>query len=412
MITQGSDIMSHFDNFLKIKFNQMSSEFDTEKSVLYEDYYSMFDNNYLRKIFALIHSNLNDLFSFMNSKNNTYGGHYNAAESRELIELIDQVRVLEAKLTGEIRFEIDDYYKEIIISCRKFLSQSGGSAIPEGFPTINIIEEKPIFIKANSVEIKSQNSTSYINIKQIGGGSYAKVFRYQDPEYGINFALKRAKEDLRNDEMERFKNEFDDLKSLDSPFIIKAYTYNEEKNEYTMELADQSLDKFMKYNNNSLSFDSRRALVIQLLNSFNYIHSKGLLHRDISYQNILIKKFEDGTYFIKVSDFGLVKRPESSLTRQGTDIKGAINDYSDLKLVGFENYEIRHETYALAKVIYFILTGRKTNYHREDIEPLRNFTLKAIGDKDNRFNNVNDMKNVLIKDVFPAIRRSKEEIIL
>src|SRR5690625_7940873 len=137
MITQGSDIMSHFDNFLKIKFNQMSSEFDTEKSVLYEDYYSMFDNNYLRKIFALIHSNLNDLFSFMNSKNNTYGGHYNAAESRELIELIDQVRVLEAKLNGEISFEIDAYYKEIIISCSKFLFQIVGSVLQEGFQIIN-----------------------------------------------------------------------------------------------------------------------------------------------------------------------------------------------------------------------------------------------------------------------------------
>ena len=235
---------------------------------------------------------------------------------------------------------------------------------------------------------------------------------YQDPHYGIKFALKRAKENLREDELERFKNEFSDLKNLDSPFIIKAYTYNDEENEYTMELADQTLEKFMKYNNNSLSFDSRRALIIQLLNAFHYIHSKGLLHRDISYQNILIRKFEDGTFFIKVSDFGLVKRSESSLTRQGTEIKGAINDYSDLELVGFENYEIRHETYALAKVMYYIMTGRETNYYKEDIEQLKEFILKAIGNKENRFIDVDDMKSVLLEKVFPAIRRGKEKITL
>ncbi|RST76178.1 protein kinase family protein [Siminovitchia acidinfaciens] len=397
--------MSDLDNFIKIKYNQISSQFNTEKSVLFEHYYTVFNNIYLIKIFATIHSNLNELFFFMNSKNGTYGGHYNAAESRELIDLIDQTRVLKAKLTGSYNFEVDKYYQEIIDLCRTFLSQSGGSKIPEGFPIINLIEEKPIFTKVNGVEIINHNSKTYTEIKQIGGGSYAKVFRYQDPYYGIDFALKRANKDLRADELERFKNEFNDLKVLDSPFIIKAYTYNSEKNEYTMELADQTLERFMRHNNNSLSFDSRRALIIQLLNAFSYIHNKGLLHRDISYQNILVKKFEDGSFLIKVSDFGLVKRPESSLTRQGTEIKGAINDYSNLELVGFENYEIRHETYALAKVIYYILTGRETNYHKEEIEPLKKFILKAIGDMESRFNDIDDLKGALLTEVFPAVRR-------
>ncbi|SFG72702.1 serine/threonine protein kinase [Priestia megaterium] len=405
-----NDVMSELDNFLQIKHTQFSSKYNSEKTVLFKEYYTRFDNAHLIEIFSILHSNLNDLFSFMNSKNGGYGGHYNAYESRVLIDIIEQTRILQTRLTDEYSFEIDQYYMEIINSCKSFLSSSGGSTIPEEFPNIDIIEERPIFTKANSVEIQSPENSNQITLHQIGGGSYAKVFMYHDPHYGTEFAIKRAKDDLRTDELERFKNEFSDLKNLDSPFIIKAYTYNDEKNEYTMELADQTLEKFMRYNNNSLSFASRRVLIIQLLNAFEYIHQQGLLHRDISYQNILIKKFEDGTNFIKVSDFGLVKRPDSSLTRQGTETKGAINDYSDLDIVGFENYEIRHETFVLGKVIYHIFTGKEANYHKEENEQLRKFVLKCIGEKENRFNNVADMKKVLLTEVFPAVRNQLEKV--
>lgn len=398
------------DNFLKIKLTQFINKYDSQKISLFKPYYIHFGHSSLNDIFPILHSNLNDLFDFLNHKNSS-NGHYNAADSRQLLDIIEQIRILQAKLTNKFSFKIDDYYTEIINRCRKFLSSSGGSKIPEGFPHIDIIEERAIFVKTNSVEIENPDNSREITLKYIGGGSYAKVFKYKDPYYKINFAIKRAHANLQQIELERFKNEFNDLKALDSPFIIKAYTYNDEKNEYTMELADKTIHKFIRKHNNTLTFESRRKLIIQLLNAFEYIHNKGILHRDVSYQNILIKKYEDGTYFIKVSDFGLVKRPESNLTRQGTEIKGAINDYSDLERVGFENYEIRHETYAIAKVIYLILTGRETNYHKEAIDPLKNFILKAIGDKENRFYSVGEMRKVLLAEVLPYIRISEKSYV-
>ncbi|WP_330502009.1 protein kinase [Peribacillus frigoritolerans] len=394
------------DNFLKIKLTQFINSHDSQKIDLFKPYYIHFAHSHLIDIFSILHSNLNDLFEFLNFKNGANGGHYNAEDSRQLLDIIEQIRILQAKLTNQYPFKVDEYYMEIINRCKKFLSLRGGSPIPEGFPKIDIIEEKAIFLKINSTEIENPDNSRKMALDLIGGGSYANVFRYKDPHYKMKFAIKRALDNLREDELERFRNEFNDLKQLDSPFIIKAYTYNEEKNEYTMEFADHTIHKFIRNNNSSLTFESRRKLIIQLLNAFEYIHSKGLLHRDVSYQNILIKKYEDGNYFIKVSDFGLVKRPESNLTKQGTEIKGAINDYSDLDRVGFENYEKRHETYAISKVIYFILTGRETNYHKERNEPLKNFILKAIGDKENRFNSVAEIREVLKKDVFPYIRNA------
>jgi eukaryotic-like serine/threonine-protein kinase len=397
--------MSDLLNYIKLMHTSYSEEFRNDKKILYANYYSQFDNSYLVDIFALFHSSLNDLFSFMNVKRRS-GGHYNAAESRVLISLIEEIKIFKAKLSNEYSFDIDDYYMSVMNSCKKFLTPSGGSTIPTEFEVINIIEDKPIFTRANNIEIQSVERKRSIHINQIGGGSYAKVFKYKDPHYNTEFAIKRALDSLREDELVRFRNEYNDMKKFDSPFIIKAYTYNEEMNEYTMELADQTLEKFMKYNNANLSLQQRRNLVLQLLHAFEYIHNQGLLHRDISYQNILIKKFEDGHTMIKVSDFGLVKRPESSLTRAGTEPKGAINDYSDLDLIGFENYEIKHETYALGKVIYLLLTGKENNYHREENEELRKFILKAIGEKTNRFNSVPEMKRFLLSVVFPSLMKS------
>jgi eukaryotic-like serine/threonine-protein kinase len=392
------------DPHLKIKYNQYFSKYPKEKAILYRDFYKQqYDNEYLIGIFSLFHSNLNDLFTFMNSKSRGYGGHFNAEESRRLIDIIEQIRILEKTLKDKNSFEVDKYYLDVITLCKTFLTPNYGSEIPEDFSTIEIIENRAVFTRPESTTIKSVNQSHIISMHQIGGGSYGTVFRYTDPHYGNDYAIKRAKNNLEADELERFKNEYYDLKSLDSPFIIKGYNYNSAKNEYTLELADQTLEKYMRYNNNILTLEKRKNLIHQLLHAFDYIHKKGILHRDISYQNILIKKHDDGYVTIKVSDFGLVKRPESSLTRDGTKTKGAINDYSYLDVVGFKNYEVRHETYALAKVIYYVLTGKQNNYSQEENPTLRKFIMKAIGNKEDRFTSVSEMKKVLFAEVIPSM---------
>lgn len=396
-------MIANLNAFLSLKVNQISTRYSIEKAVLYRSFYYDVSNGDLKDIFAILHSQLNDLFSFMNDRNNPgFGGHFNAEPSRELLDIYEQIRLIQATLKDEFPFDIDAGYAETLKTCRGFLSKYGGSRIPVNFPIINIVEGKPIFSLANSTAVQGPTGNSSVKLQLIGEGSYAKVFKYKDPNYGSYFAIKRAKDYLRPDELVRFKNEYIDLKALDSPFIIKAYQYNQEKDEYTMEYADFTLEKFIFTRNSSLPFNERKSMIIQMLKAFEYIHAQDLLHRDISYHNILVKCFDDGTNMVKVSDFGLVKRPESALTRQGTDVKGAINDYSDLDAVGFENYEMRHETYAIAKVIYYILTGRQSGYNRENNAELKNFLLKAISsNKEDRFTSVKEMREELSRKVFP-----------
>ncbi|WP_081987030.1 protein kinase domain-containing protein [Planococcus sp. CAU13] len=344
----------------------------------------------------------------MNHKNSPgRGGHYNANESRELIDLLKETRIILVTLEREPfedTYQIDHAYQEIIDKCSTFLSSSGGSTIPEEFPIIETIDYRPIFVPASSISIPSQEKVVNARLKLIGGGSYAQVFHYKDPNYGLDFAIKRARPELSEEELKRFEIEFEQLSKLDSPYIIKVHKYDKNKNEYTMEFADQTLEEYMKFENQNLSLNKRKSLVGQVLKAFSYIHEKGLLHRDISYRNILLKHFDDQSSIIKISDFGLVKITESQLTRQGTDIKGALNDYSDLSRIGFGNYSIEHETFVLAKVVYFILTGKQSNYPKEKNEALKNFVLKAISsDKKERFQSVQELYKTLVEKVYPTL---------
>lgn len=72
---------------------------------------------------------------------------------------------------------------------------------------------------------------------------------------------------------------------------------------------------------------------MQIFKGFSYIYSKGYLHRDISFTNVLLQHYENDLTIVKISDFGLVKMKQSDLTSFGSEINGSLND-SNLQIVG------------------------------------------------------------------------------
>ena len=222
--------------------------------------------------------------------------------------------------------------------------------------------------------IKKKND-KVINLNMIGQGSYANVYYYKDPDYDKKIVLKRAKKDLTTEEIERFKREFNQLKVLNSPYVVEVYSYNEEENEYTMEFMENTLLDYIQKNNNKLTFQTRVNLVSQFLRALQYIHSKDLLHRDISYTNVLIKEY-DSTLILKLSDFGLVKIVNSDLTRTDESIKGSLHD-PNLEVVGYSNYKVEHEIYSTMFIIHYIMTGKRDFSKCEDTE-LKKLLLKGI----------------------------------
>jgi serine/threonine protein kinase len=83
---------------------------------------------------------------------------------------------------------------------------------------------------------------------------------------------------------------------------------------------------------------------------------KGILHRDLSHNNVLVKIHDEGAVTVKLSDFGLHKTQSSNLTQTGTAMKGTI---IDPMLTGFKSYSLINEIYSVGRVVSYIFTGRQ-----------------------------------------------------
>lgn len=382
------------ENFLTIQYNKIVTEgVDT---TAYAFLYTDFANEQLRIVFSVLHGNIISLFKCMNQRLPTRENeaHFWADPSRKLLETINNTLKLYERLKGsELEFSIEEEYYKIFIFCMGFLKASCGSPIPAYTNEIEIYETIAIFVPKDVVEIKRETNIFPFNLKLIGEGSYAKVFKYYDDFYNRKYVLKRAKPDLTTKELARFKREFEEMKEFSSPYIVEVYNFDELKHQYVMEFMDTTLYKYIQAENSKFTISQRKYLINQILRAFQYIHLKDRLHRDISPNNILIKKYDDATV-IKVSDFGLVKTPSSELTSTNTDFKGWFNDPA-LRIEGFYNYTLLHETYALTLIIYFVLTG-KTSIANIKNEQIRTFVDKGTNaDKTKRFQNIDEIMKAI-----------------
>ena len=345
----------NIENYIESQMKELG-EYTNEE---YLDLYSSVSHPKLRIILSTLHARFISTFRVMNERLPTgeYEAHFWADPSRELIACIEMVEGLQSALKqSRFSFSVEEYYQSLIEKCNTFLRRSGGSSIPPGMKKIELYYTIPIFIPNNKLTISRKESTQAFDLKLIGEGSYAQVFKYKDEYYNTCFVLKRAKKGLNEKEFERFRREYEQMRDLNSPYIVKVFCYNDISKEYIMEYMDYSLYDYIQKNNSKLSNSQRKAISAQIIKAFGYITSKKLLHRDINPKNVLLKEYDD-VIVVKVSDFGLVKIPISGLTAVNTEFKGYFNDPA-LVVEGFDSYNAVHETYALTRLLYYVMTGK------------------------------------------------------
>ena len=368
-------------SFLKnvVEDLKKNEKFSTKYVEMYE-----FDDGNLNLICSSFQNWVNNIFRYMNSQ--LQSRHFRADDSREFISLGNKIDAFISNLHNQ-KIELQKEYKDKIAEINVFICKSGGTSIPDTFSKINIIETEPIFYFEETIIKKDKK----IKLKIIGEGAYAKVYKYYDEDYEEWFAVKKLKgEDSK--EIERFRREFSTMEKLNSPFIVKVYKYLESENKYIMEYLDTTLFDYIQKTKPNM--EKIKQIIRQILGCFLYLSQNDILHRDISPYNILIKKY-DNNVLIKVSDFGLVKTEESFLTSTNTDIKGSLND-PQLRVVGFKNYEIRHETYALSQLITFLLTGKR-NFSNIKNKKIKAFIEKGMSDLENRFQNMEEFSTEVKK---------------
>ena len=375
-------------NHIESKFRDFNNNLSSEFEELYEN----IDNEKLRVVFSTIHNDIICTFKAMNERlpTTTSTAHFWAEPSRILLKAIEGAESLQRGLrNSKYNFNFDDYYQSVMNQCKGFLQKTGGSIIPLHMNKIDLYYTLPIFILSDSVVVKNSTSSNRFLLNMVGEGSYAHVFKYKDEFYQKNFILKRAKKDLNRKEVERFYREFEIMSQLNSPYVVEVYRYDKDKNEYVMENMDCSLSDYIEKYNSVLDMRERKNIGGQILKAFSYLQSKNIFHRDISPTNVLIKKYEH-ILVVKISDFGLVKIPDSNLTSMDTNFKGCFND-PVLMHEGFDNYELSHEIYALTHLLLYVITGKR-NIDKIQENKFKNFASIGMNpEKSKRFSTIDEI---------------------
>ncbi|MDR2565254.1 MAG: protein kinase family protein [Bifidobacteriaceae bacterium] len=315
----------------------------------------LYDDRDFGHMFSVLHQCLNQHFEGINDRAKTTH-HYWADNSREMLALIDELEQdLRDLNRAGIEVELDQSYRKALERCQPWLSWSGGSTVPDDFELIDVVRFEPVLLRTDST-VTLKKAATPARLTLVGEGSYATVYSFVDPDYGIKFAVKRAKRDLSERDLHRFKQEFEVMRGLSFPYIVEVYGYDEARDEYRMEFCDETLRAYVARRNNSLSFSSRKRIALQFLYGINYLHGEGLLHRDISLQNVLLKVYAKGAVLVKLSDFGLVKDRASEFTRTDSEMRGTIRDPL---LDSFKNYGVVNEIYSIGWVLSYIFTGRE-----------------------------------------------------
>jgi serine/threonine protein kinase len=113
--------------------------------------------------------------------------------------------------------------------------------------------------------------------------------------------------------------------------------------------------------NQSLSEGQVRLIMEQLLLTIDFIHKKGVVHRDIKLDNILINKIEEGEYKVKIADFGMASFIKRSNNGQRDDgqlyMKCGTPGYVAPEILRGEGYNSKCDIFSMGSLFFNLLTG-------------------------------------------------------
>ncbi|MDD4851378.1 MAG: protein kinase, partial [Gemmiger sp.] len=198
----------------------------------------------------------------------------------------------------------------------------------------------------------------YLVESLIGVGGMANVYCGTDSKTGNMVAIKVLKEEfLDNEELvRRFKNESKAISILDHPNIVKVYDVSVTNTlQYiVMEYIDGiTLKEYLKQRGGPLTWKEVVHFATQVLSALDHAHSKGIVHRDVKPQNIML--LADGS--IKMMDFGIARFSRAQSQTVSDKAIGSVHYISPEQAKG-DKTDARTDLYSVGVMLYEMLSGR------------------------------------------------------
>lgn len=221
----------------------------------------------------------------------------------------------------------------------------------EIFEEFNRIVQKDMYIITSASGIYHLYEENE-DLVLIGSGGFANVYKQES----TNKIMKKLKDDFLTDKgiRSRFEREFEITKSLQNAYgIIEVYIFDASSCSYTMEVAEQTLEKYIL---ETLVTDEIRINCIrQILHIMTEVHKRDIIHRDLSPNNIFIIRG-----MLKIADFGLGK-DLNIFTSHQTMHTNAVGQYyycAPEQFMLLKDGDKRSDVYSLGRIINFIMTGK------------------------------------------------------
>ncbi|MDR0975215.1 MAG: Stk1 family PASTA domain-containing Ser/Thr kinase, partial [Ruminococcus sp.] len=192
----------------------------------------------------------------------------------------------------------------------------------------------------------------------IGVGGMADVYKATDILEGKVVAVKILKPEFSDNEefIRRFRNESKAIAVLSHPNIVKIFDvgFTDKLQFIVMEYIDGITLKEFIEQQGVLKWKDTIHFIIQILRALQHAHDRGIVHRDIKPQNIML--FPDGT--IKVMDFGIARFAREELKTVSDKAIGSVHYISPEQASGNVTDE-RSDIYSVGIMMYEMLTGIK-----------------------------------------------------
>lgn len=196
----------------------------------------------------------------------------------------------------------------------------------------------------------------------VGEGGMAVVLKAEDLLMNRLVALKILNSDFNGDKAmeQRFINESKAVAMASHKNIVSIYDVAifTDMKYIVMEFLDGITLKEYMDGKTVLSWKEAAFYTIQILRALEHAHSKGIVHRDIKPQNIMLNKSGE----IKVTDFGIAKLPNASALTVGEKAIGTVYYISPEQASG-KTTDFRADLYSVGILLYEMVTGKLPFVH-------------------------------------------------